>query len=68
MIPIGTFTKKTHFQPRVSVITPPRIGPKTFANPKTAESNPIYFAVSLLPKISPTTINGRDINIPPPIP
>lgn len=57
--------KNTHLQPRVSVITPPRIGPKTSANANTDPSIPIYLALSLGEKISPTTVNGRDNKIPP---
>ena len=67
-IPTGTFTKKTPLHPKLSVITPPKIGPRTSASPNTAASIPIYLALSRGEKISPTTINGREIKIPPPIP
>ena len=38
--PMGTFTKKIHFQPMPEVMTPPRTGPTATAAPVTAPNTP----------------------------
>src|SRR5271168_3863084 len=66
--PMGTLTKKIHFQPKADVITPPSTGPTATAAPVTAPNTPKAVPRSLPWKAWPIRASEVANIIAPPVP